>query len=161
MFTFRCTRKLLDRIKVEPKPEPVSPQRILGDWYAHLVHVGQVQIVLAVSERTLLPVVLPAGGTVHRSEVHRGAGTRAGARGGARRRSGRRVRRHAAMGCRQAGASWGRSTTWRISFNSRRPTLQIDRCWSTLSLARTPLKLIEYEVPDRATVAAFAAHRRA
>lgn len=29
----------------------------------------------------------------------------------------------------------------------------------SLSLARTPLKLIEYEGPDRATVAAFAAHR--
>jgi hypothetical protein len=32
----------------------------LGDWYANLVHVGRLQLVLGVSERTLLPLVLPA-----------------------------------------------------------------------------------------------------
>jgi hypothetical protein len=60
MFALRCTQKLLDRIKVSPDPEPVPPDTVLGDWYANLVRAGRTQLVLAVSERTLLPVVVPA-----------------------------------------------------------------------------------------------------
>ncbi len=60
MFTVRCTARLLDRLKATPEAAPPSPTSKLGDWYANLIHVGGVQIVLAVSERTLLPVIVPA-----------------------------------------------------------------------------------------------------
>lgn len=33
---------------------------MLGDWYATLIHAPRLQVVLVVSERTLLPVVVPA-----------------------------------------------------------------------------------------------------
>jgi len=38
----------------------VEPTTRLGDWYANLLHIGRRQVVLAVSERTFLPVVVPA-----------------------------------------------------------------------------------------------------
>jgi hypothetical protein len=59
MFVLRCTQRLLARTKasVEPKP-PISDTR-LGDWYANVVHVGRQQLMLAISEKTLLPVVIP------------------------------------------------------------------------------------------------------
>jgi hypothetical protein len=38
---------------------PVTTSR-LGDWCANLIHVGHQQLVLAVSEKTLLPVVVLA-----------------------------------------------------------------------------------------------------
>lgn len=42
-------------------PQAVTePTTRLGDWYANLVHVGRLQFVLCVSERTLLPVLVPA-----------------------------------------------------------------------------------------------------
>ena len=36
------------------------PTTRLGDWYANLVHVGRQQLVLAVSDKTFLPIVVPA-----------------------------------------------------------------------------------------------------
>ena len=45
-------------------PQAVAePTTRLGDWYANLVHVGRLQFVLCVSERTLLPVLVPAAPT--------------------------------------------------------------------------------------------------
>lgn len=41
-------------------PDGAAPTTRLGDWYANLIHVGRQQLVLAVSEKTLLPVVVPA-----------------------------------------------------------------------------------------------------
>jgi hypothetical protein len=38
----------------------IAPTTRPGDWYANLVHVGRLQLVLGVSERTFLPVVVPA-----------------------------------------------------------------------------------------------------
>lgn len=60
VFTFRCTQKLLDRLHVTPTLAPDPSDSVLGDWYANLIRVGRTQLVLAVSERTLLPVVLEA-----------------------------------------------------------------------------------------------------
>lgn len=60
LFTIRCTQKLLDRLAVEPVAEPEEPTTALGNWYANLIRAGRTQVILAVSERTLLPVVLPA-----------------------------------------------------------------------------------------------------
>lgn len=60
MFVIRCTQRLVARAKVAVEPVPASSTTRLGDWYANLVHVGRLQFILAVSERTLLPVLIPA-----------------------------------------------------------------------------------------------------
>ncbi|MGE3745223.1 MAG: hypothetical protein AB7G25_05845 [Sphingomonadaceae bacterium] len=56
MFKLHCTKKLLDRIK----PEIVAPGQsdtALGSWYATVLF-WRPQVVLLVSERTLLPVLM-------------------------------------------------------------------------------------------------------
>ena len=58
MYTLHCTKKLLDRIKQPIAPAEPEPATKLGNWYATAVF-WKPQIVLAVNERTLLPVVLP------------------------------------------------------------------------------------------------------
>ena len=60
MFTLRCTRKLLRRIGATPSSEAIAPSTVLGDWYANLLYTRPVQLVLAMSERSLLAVVVPA-----------------------------------------------------------------------------------------------------
>lgn len=62
MFTLRCTRKLLTRLKVKPEPRPPPSTTKLGDWYADTLNLGRERLVLCVSELTLLPVVVPAIG---------------------------------------------------------------------------------------------------
>ena len=60
MFTLRCTKKLLHR--VGPTSHDVAPPRsttALGDWTANMVILNRQQLVVAVSSRTLLPVILP------------------------------------------------------------------------------------------------------
>lgn len=57
MFTLHCTRKLLDRIK--PEISSLGPSdTVLGSWYATALF-WKPQIALLVSERTLLPVLMP------------------------------------------------------------------------------------------------------
>lgn len=58
MFTLRCTRKLLGRL--EQSEETAAPTTVLGDWYANLLYARPRQLVLCISERSLLPVVLEA-----------------------------------------------------------------------------------------------------
>ena len=60
MFTVRCTARLLTRLKVSPAVAPLMPSTRLGDWYANLLFTRPVHLVLCVSERTLLPVLVPA-----------------------------------------------------------------------------------------------------
>ena len=60
MFTLRCTSRLEKRLRPSLSASPVEPTTRLGDWYANLIRVGRVQLVLCVSERTLLPVVVAA-----------------------------------------------------------------------------------------------------
>ena len=60
VFTLRCTRKLLKRLQASPGVDLDPPTTRLGDWYATLVYERTEQLVLCVSERSLLPVVLPA-----------------------------------------------------------------------------------------------------
>jgi hypothetical protein len=62
MFTMRCTRVLLKRLKASPSPSPPAPTTKLGDWYANLLHTRPHQLILCVSEKTLLPVVMAATG---------------------------------------------------------------------------------------------------
>ena len=59
MFTLRCTRKLLNRLP-EATAEPPQPTTILGDWYANILFARPAQLVLCVSERSLLPLVMHA-----------------------------------------------------------------------------------------------------
>lgn len=47
-------------MKIGPHASTPDPTTRLGDWYANLIHVGRQQLVLAVSEKTLLPVVVVA-----------------------------------------------------------------------------------------------------
>lgn len=59
MFVMRATAKLLRRLgSADPSPGPSTGR--LGDWYANILFVRPTQLVLAVSARTLLPVLLPA-----------------------------------------------------------------------------------------------------
>jgi hypothetical protein len=63
VFTLRCTRSLLKRLEVAPEPSLVAATNQLGDWYANLLYTKPQQLILCVSERTLLPVVLTAKGS--------------------------------------------------------------------------------------------------
>ena len=57
MFHLHCTKKLLDRIKPEIA-EPGQSDTALGNWYATAIF-RKPQVALLVSERTLLPVLMP------------------------------------------------------------------------------------------------------
>ncbi len=163
MFTLRCTQKLLTRLRAEPDLQPPAPDTVLGDWYANLVWVGRTQWVLAISERTLLPVVLPARDA--RSLVPRlvealepvllGIGVPA---------------EDAAAECQAMKASAiGKTASRRVlgSLNDLAFQLEVGMVHAphrspldqAVWLAHTPMKGTEYRGPDQATVAAFAAHR--
>jgi hypothetical protein len=60
MIVLRCTRKLLHRLRVEPVEAAPESSTLLGDWYANVLFVNRRPVVLAVSSRTLLPVLVPA-----------------------------------------------------------------------------------------------------
>ncbi len=70
MLVIRCTQKLLRRLGAptawhnpkRPPPASTAPASTtrLGDWSANLIAVGPRRFVLALSERTRLPIVLPA-----------------------------------------------------------------------------------------------------
>ena len=57
MFYLHCTKKLLDRIKPEISP-PGHSDTLLGNWYATALF-WKPQVAILVSERTLLPVLMP------------------------------------------------------------------------------------------------------
>jgi hypothetical protein len=58
--TLRCTQKLLRQLRVASSQDDALPANRLGDWYANALNIGRARFVLCVSERTLLPVILPA-----------------------------------------------------------------------------------------------------
>ena len=62
MVVLRCTAKLLKRLKMEKEPlkDPGPSTTALGDWYANVVYVERQPLVLAVSEKSLLPLLVPA-----------------------------------------------------------------------------------------------------
>lgn len=60
MPRLHCTQRVLERFRLEPIADPTSESGRLGHWYANLLNVGRRRWVLCVSERTLLPVVVPA-----------------------------------------------------------------------------------------------------
>jgi hypothetical protein len=163
VFVLRCTQKLLDRLSSKPDPESALPDTVLGDWYANLIRVGRIQVVLAVSERSLLPVVVPARDSralVQRlCEALEPILTEIG------------VPADEAAAERSAMQLWavGKTANRRVlgSLNDLALQLQVGLLNSpdrpllaqSLWLAKTPLKVIDYGAPDQATLAAFAAHR--
>jgi uncharacterized protein DUF6933 len=60
MVVFRCTRTLLDRLPRSRPATSVSSTTALGDWYFKVLFTKPQWLVLGVSERSRLPVVLPA-----------------------------------------------------------------------------------------------------
>lgn len=60
MVTFRCTQKLLRRLKDLPQTPVAPPTTRLGDWYVNILFTRPRHLLLYASERTLLPVLLPA-----------------------------------------------------------------------------------------------------
>lgn len=163
MFTFRCTQKLLDRLNAAPVAETVSPSTVLGDWYANLVRVGRTQVVMAVAERTLLPVVVSAKDG--RSLVQRIAEALDPMLASIGVPADDIVAERHAMQYWIIGKTASRSILG--SLNDMVFQLQVglthfpDRTLLAhlLWLAKTPMKVIEYGAPDRATAAAFATRR--
>ena len=60
MYAIRCTKKLLDRGAPKTLAPETVPTTVLGDWYANLVIERPELLVVCISERTLLPVIVPA-----------------------------------------------------------------------------------------------------
>ncbi len=60
MVVLRCTSRLLSHLKSPPIASPSKSTTRLGDWYAHLLILRPARLIICVSERTLLPVIIPA-----------------------------------------------------------------------------------------------------
>jgi hypothetical protein len=60
VFALRCTRKLLRQLHVAPADVVPEPTTVLGNWYANILFYRPHHFVLCVSERTLLPVLIPS-----------------------------------------------------------------------------------------------------
>jgi hypothetical protein len=73
VLTIRCTRKLLKRLGAEAIVDPPSPTNRLGNWYAKLVFVRHVPLIICISERSLLPVIVQARGAASFSARFRDA----------------------------------------------------------------------------------------
>lgn len=163
VFVLRCTQKLLDRLDSTPDPKPTASDTVLGDWYANLVRVGRTQVVLAVSERSLLPVVVPARD--HRSLVHRISEAVESMLTAVGIPADEAFAERGAMQLCVIGKTANRRVLGSLNdlafqlegglLDCPDRTLLAHSLW----LAKTPLKVIDYGAPDQATLAAFAAHR--
>ena len=62
MSTLRCTKKLLDKLKLSAKelPTTLPPTNTLGDWYATYLPARPKHLILAVSEKSRLAVLFPS-----------------------------------------------------------------------------------------------------
>ena len=60
LVALRCTQRLLRRVRPDALVVPGDASNALGHWYANLVTLRRRPYVLAMSERSLLAVVLPA-----------------------------------------------------------------------------------------------------
>ena len=163
VFVLRCTQKLLDRLNATPDAAPAPSDTVLGNWYANLIRVGRIQVVLAVSERSLLPVVVPARdgrAVVQRiSEALEPMLTAIG------------VPADDVAAERQAMQHWvlGKTASRSILGSLNELAFQLEGgllhfpertlLAHSLWLAKTPLKVIDYGAPDQATLAAFVAQR--
>jgi hypothetical protein len=60
MVVLRCTRQLLMRLKYPDEDTSAESTTRLGDWYGTLIRFGRRHILLFISERSRLPILLPA-----------------------------------------------------------------------------------------------------
>ena len=60
VITYRCTERARKRFKLRAEEDVVAPTNVLGDWYANLFNHGRERFVILASERTLLPLIMPA-----------------------------------------------------------------------------------------------------
>jgi hypothetical protein len=58
LYTLRCTKKLLDRIRLPVESAVPSSTTVLGNWYATALF-WIPQVALLVNEQTLLPILMP------------------------------------------------------------------------------------------------------
>jgi hypothetical protein len=160
MFTLRCTQKLLRRGLTETAGEPALPTTLLGDWYANVLVARPQHLVLCISERTLLPLVVPAK-DIQRLPLRLEQAlapllTALGIEAPAV------ARELAAM-----QSPWiGRTASKRVlgSLNELMFLLESQLAWHptlsllahSLRLSQTPMKGVEHSSPDRATTALFA-----
>lgn len=158
MLTLRCTAKLLRRLGATPAADEISPSTMLGDWYANLLFARPAQLVLCVSERTLLPVLLPAR-PIHTLPIRfAGAVCDVLSLLGASADAVRDERR--AMG----EIAVGRTASKRVlgSMNDFTQMLDAyighttDLAWISLHLADSPCSPIDMDTPRRITLARFA-----
>jgi hypothetical protein len=59
MVTLRCTKKLCKYLDVNPANNIELPTTELGDWYGNLVPTSSGDLILFISERSLLTVAIP------------------------------------------------------------------------------------------------------
>ena len=59
MITLRCTKKLRKYLEVKPVDIPEPSTAALGDWYGNLVPTFAGDLILFVSERSLLTIAIP------------------------------------------------------------------------------------------------------
>jgi hypothetical protein len=64
VLTLRCTKRLLDRLGASRRPGSPAiaamPTTRLGDWHAKVLYRTDLELVLLASDRSLLPVLVPA-----------------------------------------------------------------------------------------------------
>jgi len=60
VITIRCTERVRKRFKLRAEEAEAAPTSVLGDWYANLLNHGPERFVILVSEKTLLPLIMPA-----------------------------------------------------------------------------------------------------
>ena len=163
MFAVRCTRKLLNRGAPKSLSAPTPPTTVLGDWYANIVFTRPEQVVVCISERTLLPVIVTA------KDIKRLPERLAAAAGmiltsiGASPEDVDAEHSEMRVGCLATTANrrvlgylndfvfhfeHGAGSQAELSIHER-----------TLRLARMPCAALEYAYPTEATLAAFATNR--
>ena len=59
MFSFRCTKVLTKKLGLPVTADPPPPTTLLGDWYGNVLNIGHQRFVMFISERSLLPLVMP------------------------------------------------------------------------------------------------------
>lgn len=59
MILLRCTGRVLKRFDLDPVTMTLEGRCLLSPWYANLLNVGPSRYVLCMSQRTLLPIIMP------------------------------------------------------------------------------------------------------
>lgn len=60
MINYCITGKISKRLKIKPDQQKQESTGKLGNWYANYLIVARQHLVIAVSEKSLLPVLIPA-----------------------------------------------------------------------------------------------------